>query len=86
MNPKEIKEETMRAGGKGGQHQNVTDSAVMLTHIPTKTIVKVRTERCQHMNRANAYAILKTKLFEMKMNETNSDRSRNRTSQASFIY
>ena len=59
---RECRVDTMRAGGKGGQHQNVTDSAVSLTHLPTGTVVVARARRSQHQNRAVALGILRRRL------------------------
>ena len=64
INPDDIKMETFRSGGKGGQHQNKRESGVRLTHIPTGISVIVTTERSQHQNRAKAMKILKARLYE----------------------
>lgn len=64
VNPKDLKIETMTAGGKGGQHVNKTESAVRLTHIPTGIAVVSRDERSQHRNRAIALARLYKALYE----------------------
>ncbi|MEI6093521.1 MAG: peptide chain release factor-like protein, partial [bacterium] len=60
----QCKIETMRAGGRGGQHVNTTDSAVKLTHIVTGVSVKIQKSRSQYQNKANALAILRKKLEE----------------------
>ncbi|MEG3065578.1 peptide chain release factor 2 [Acetomicrobium sp.] len=69
IRPEEIKMETFRASGAGGQHVNMTDSAVRLTHIPTGIAVTCQNERSQHMNRQTALRFLKAKLYEKYQQE-----------------
>jgi peptide chain release factor 2 len=66
IRPEDLKRDTFRSGGPGGQHQNKTESGVRYTHLPTGVAAESRTERSQHKNDANAMALLKAKLYKIE--------------------
>lgn len=80
VNPREVRTDTMRASGAGGQHVNRTDSAVRLTHLPTGTVVRMETSRSQHKNRDDAWRLLRARLAQSRREEREEEMSRMRTS------
>jgi peptide chain release factor 1 len=81
LNETDLKVDTMRAGGAGGQHVNKTESAIRITHLPSGIVVSMQEDRSQHRNRAKAMALLRAKLYDAERSKRDAERAAERRGQ-----
>ena len=82
VNPADLRVDTYRASGAGGQHVNRTESAIRITHVPSGVVVACQSDRSQHKNRSTAMKMLKAKLYELEMQKRNAEKQKLEDSKA----
>jgi peptide chain release factor 2 len=75
LEDKDIRIDTYRASGAGGQHINKTDSAIRITHLPTNVVVQCQNDRSQHKNKASAIKMLKSRLYELELEKQRAEKN-----------
>ncbi len=81
INDSDLKIDTMRSSGAGGQHVNKTESAIRVTHLPSGVVIYVQAERSQHKNKAKAMGMLRAKLYDLERTKLDSERAAERKDQ-----
>ena len=76
INPADLRVDTYRASGAGGQHVNRTESAIRITHVPSGVVVACQSDRSQHKNRSTAMKMLKAKMYELELQKRNAEKQK----------